>query len=123
MYEPAPTSSKKKGAKGGKRSASAAFAESPAAETSTKKRGRKSVENSNGAPKFELPDGSWQDHVLRVTSIIEEFEPAKSIKGAKGASSLIGLLEWNNGQKTQHAMKTLRTKCPQKLIDYYEQHL
>lgn len=36
----------------------------------------------------------------------------------------MGLLQWKDGPpKTQHKMKVLRQKVPQKLLDYYEQHL
>lgn len=52
-----------------------------------------------------------------MTSILEEDEE----KG-KG-KQLIGLVEWVDKRKTQHKMEVLRRKCPQKLLDYYEQHL
>lgn len=82
-----------------------------------KKRGRKS--EVNGTPsKAELPAGSWEAEIQRVTSIIEEDE----VK-AKSGKQLIGLVEWVDGKKTQHKMEVLRRKCPQKLLNYYEQHL
>jgi len=123
------SASKKKGAKGGKRTASDAFADSPApASTNTKKRGRKSNGAADDVPETsrELPVGSWEDHITRVTSIMEEAIPEKA--GGKGrektSKQLTGLIEWNdNGPKTQHKLKVLRQKCPQKLLDYYEQHL
>ena len=134
IYEPAP---KKKGPKPGanKRSASAAFpAESPAVEPSAKKRGRKSMNElataANGATpeKRKLPEGSWEHLVQRVGSILEESE--EKVKGAKGKRAgggggtvLLGLLEWNDGWKSQHPIRVVRQKCPQKLLDYYEQHL
>ena len=121
---PEPKGSKKKGPTPGKRSASAAFAESPAVEASGKKRGRKSTGDTNGAHKpKKLPEGLWETEVSRVCSIIEESSPLLG-KGAKAKSkNLLGLLEWNDGAKTQHPLDTLRRKCPQRLLDYYEQHL
>lgn len=113
---PESPASKKKGK--GKRSASSAF-DSPAVEATGKKArgGRKS--EVNGTPsKVELPAGSWETDVAKVTSIIEEDE----IKG-KGGKMLIALVEWVDGRKTQHKMEVLRRKCPQKLLNYYEQHL
>lgn len=53
----------------------------------------------------------------------EEEEVFGGKKGTKDIKSLLGLLEWNNGRKTQHKMSLLRTKCPQRLLDYYENHL
>lgn len=85
-------------------------------EASDKKKGRKS--EVNGTPtNSQLPAGSWEAEIQRVTSIIEEDE----IKG-KGRA-LIALVEWVDGRKTQHKMEVLRRKCPQKLLNYYEQHL
>lgn len=112
--------SKNKGPKANKRAA-----ESPAEDASAKKRGRKSAgDAANGTPKAKkLPEGSWEEHVSRVSSIIEETNPAM-LKGIKGRSKdLFGLLEWNDGRKTQHPLDTLRRKCPQRLLDYYESHL
>lgn len=120
---PEPKGKGKKGPKANKRTAADAL-DSPAAE-SAKKKGRKSTgDAANGATKQKkLPEGSWEDHVMRVSSIIEETNPT-TIKGIKGRSKdLLGLLEWNDSRKTQHPLETLRRKCPQKLLDYYEQHL
>lgn len=78
------------------------------------------------AAKRDLLMGSWDDYVLRVTSIIEESVPIKvdSRGREKEEKELIGLLEWKDkGAKTQHKMKVLRKKVPQRLLDYYEQHL
>lgn len=115
-----------KGGKGGKRSASTAFP-SPAVQSSAKKRGRQSGGQVNGSVRKkskDLPEGSWEDQVTRVSSIIEETSPStgKNARG-KSTSDLLGLLEWTDGQKTQHPLDTLRRKCPQRLLDYYEQHL
>ncbi|KAK4901581.1 hypothetical protein LTR27_001353 [Elasticomyces elasticus] len=116
----------------GKRGASDAFAADSPAPTSSKKKGRKSngaaaTESEEPAPKTrELPVGSWDDHVLRVTSIIEEVAPVKGTgKGTKETKELIGLLEWKDKEvsKTSHKMKVLRQKVPQRLLDYYELHL
>ncbi|KAK3073437.1 hypothetical protein LTR53_005015 [Teratosphaeriaceae sp. CCFEE 6253] len=123
-----PARSAKKGGKG-KRTASEAFKDSPAPASSSKKKGRKSngtAEVPADPPTRIMPLGSWDDHVLRVTSIVEEIIP--SAKGAKGGEKekkeLTGLLDWNDGgPKTQHKMKVLRQKVPQRLLDYYEQHL
>ncbi|TKA69847.1 hypothetical protein B0A55_06732 [Friedmanniomyces simplex] len=127
---PAKGSSKKGKGKSGKRSASEAFDSSPALTSSKKK--TSSGRRSNGVEaaeqtKRELPLGSWDDVVLRVTSIVEEAVP---VKGAKAGvvtekKELIGLLEWKKDgeKKTKHTMKVLRQKVPQRLLDYYEQHL
>lgn len=116
-----PPEAPKKGGKG-KRSASTAF-DSPVPDSSAKKtKGRQSdVGAANGTPaKKTLPAGTWENDVQRVTSILEEPEdPTQKNK----SNVLIGLLEWIDGTKTQHKMDALRRKCPQKLLDYYEQHL
>ena len=112
------------GAKNNKRSASAAFKDSPA--QGSAKKGKSASSKMNGA--FDPPDGSWEDHVLRISSIVEETTSPTKTTGKKGGgdaggTKLIGLLEWHNGHKTQHSLAVLRRKAPQKLLDYYELHL
>ncbi|KAK5108427.1 hypothetical protein LTR62_008314 [Meristemomyces frigidus] len=118
---PEPRSKSAKKGKG-KRTASQAL-ESPA--PASTKRGRKSngVEAAATESKRTLPLGSWDDDVLVVSSIVEEESESKT-GSAKQKKQLIGLLEWKKpGPKTQHKMKVLRQKVPQRLLDYYEQHL
>lgn len=129
--EPLAKSSKKKGrASTGatKRTASDAFADSP---VPTTKRSNKTTRKSNGVAEEDpgkriLPQGTWDADVLRVISVIEEAGTVV-IDGSgreKEQKELIGLLEWKDGPpKTQHKMKVLRQKVPQRLLDYYERHL
>ena len=85
---------------------------------------RKSMENGGSVTaEFQLPDGSWENHVLRVARIVEGVAAPVTGQAKTGGSNLIGFLEWTNGHKTQHPMKALRIKCPQKLLEYYEAHL
>lgn len=122
-----PKASAKKGKKG-KRSASDAFkTESPAStkkgKTETNGDRKEGVKESK--PR-KLPEGSWETSVTRVISILQEEVPlgkSKQRATKTTATQLQGLLEWNDSGKSQHPLKTLRTKCPQKLLDYYEQHL
>lgn len=119
--EPGSTKGKKKGAQ--KRTASEAL-ESPAPSSTKKRGGRKSQTNgtnSEQAP-FVLPKGSWESDVSHVMSIVEEPEPDEA-KPGKPNKILMGFLEWKDGRKSKHPMKTLRTKCPQALLTYYENHL
>lgn len=116
---PEPPSKKKKG--GNKRTASQAL-DSPAP-SAAKKRGRKSL--TNGASEhveFQLPKGSWESEVDHVMSIVEDEEPDTS-KAGKTNKVLMGFIQWNDKRKSKHPMKTLRTKCPQALLTYYENHL
>ena len=88
---------------------------------------RKRQSDANGSvekPPKELPKGLWED-LCMVAAIIEEHElpDASSTKKQKNDKSLVGMLQWHDGRKTQHAMNTLRLKCPQRVLDYYESHL
>lgn len=114
---PQPPSKKKKGTKG-KRSASAAF-DSPSVNAGGAKKGRK----SNGEKTWTPPDGSWEDHIAKVASIVEEAYDISRPKSSAPSKSLLVLLEWNDGHKTTFPLETARRKCPQRLLDYYEQHL
>lgn len=119
---PEPPKKGKPGKKSLGKRASSAMEESPAPTSSKKGRSRKS--ETNGA-EWTPPLGLWEDHVTRVTAIIEgdEVDEDGTIDKSKGVQTLEGLLEWNNGRKTQHKMPVLRQKCPQRLLDYYEGHL
>jgi chromobox protein 1 len=124
-YDPAP---KKKGPKAGtKRSSKAANLDSPQITSSSKKAKRKSGADTtpNGTTEIDpkdLPEGSWEN-LVRVSSILEE--PAAAVKGSKQkhGNMLLALLLWHGGRKTQHTLDVARRKCPQRLLDYYEQHL
>lgn len=109
------------GASTKKRTNSAAFDDTPTASSS--KKGKKSLTNgtSDQSTKRVLPTSDlWENEVLRVSSITEELTG----KGAKKERTLTGYLEWRDGgTKTQHKLKVLRQRCPQALLDYYEQHL
>lgn len=122
-----PTQDVKSGKKGkkGKRSASDAFDSGPTQYPAPRKRERKSLTNGGGQgtdtgkkTKRQLPEGSWEDEIAVVSSIIEEAAPGKSGRGnkTKPVRELIGLVEWNNGgAKTQHHLDVLRAKAPQRV--------
>ena len=97
--------------KNNKRSTSAASSEYPPATT---KRRRKSESYANGSvsPPPTFPRGSWEPDVLHVCSVMDG-----------GYGRLQGEIEWKDNMKTLHPLEELRQKCPQALLDYYEQHL
>lgn len=110
---------KKKG--GNKRTASQAL-DSPAP-SEPKKRGRKSQTNGTAAAEqqeFNLPKGSWESNISHIMSIVEEEDPEDTSRVIR-----MGFVQWNtdDGRKTKHPLKTLNTKCPQALLQYYENHL
>lgn len=120
---PQPKGKKKGGAQ--KRTASEAL-DSPAPSASKRRGGRKS-QATNGTevseePAFTLLKGSWESEVSHVMSIVEEDEPDEK-KPGKTNKCLMGFVQWNDTRKSKHPMKTLRTKCPQALLTYYENHL
>ena len=125
VYEPPPKGKKK----GGKRTASEAL-DSPAPSSSSKKRGRKSDTNGNATTAVAnddvpLPKGSWESEVSHIMSIVEEENDNDNDNnsGASATRSLTGYIQWNSGRKTKHPLVTLRGKCPQALLTYYENHL
>lgn len=120
---PEPTSTKK-GMKGAQKRTASEALDSPAPSTTKKRDGRKSQTNGTDSDQtpFVLPKGSWEADVSHVMSIVEEPDPDE-IKPGKTNKVLMGFLEWKDGRKSKHPMKTLRTKCPQALLTYYESHL
>ena len=73
-----------------------------------------STEDANR--EWEPPLGSWEDHIRRVTAVIE----AEDIDANGRLTKYDGLLEWKNGNKTQHNLSVLAQRCPQKVLAYYE---
>lgn len=117
-----PSKGKKKGAQ--KRTASEAL-DSPIPSATKKRGGRKSQINGTDLEQsaFTLPKGSWESDVSHVMSIIEEDDPESTKPTGEASKILMGFLQWNDDRKSKHPMKTLRTKCPQALLTYYENHL
>lgn len=66
---------------------------------------------------WEPPAGSWEDHVMSIDTV-EEIPDYKT-----GEKVLYGYVVWNNGRKSQHPLRVINNKCPQKMLRYYEQHL
>lgn len=113
------SATKKRGAKRG----ASEDVESPA--PAPKKRGRKkstnAPEDSEAEDKWQPPEGSWEDDVSHVMSIMEE-ESSATGKGAK-EKKLVGFVAFKDDHKTKAPLPVLRQKCPQALLTYYEQHL
>ncbi|KAI9712743.1 MAG: hypothetical protein M1820_001365 [Bogoriella megaspora] len=92
-------------------------------------RGRKKQKVENGdedeaptgkagkAQKWEPPRGSWEQDIMNIDCIEEEYD-ASTKKNKR-----VGFVMWNNGRKSKHSLNILNGKCPQKLLHYYEQHL
>jgi len=55
---------------------------------------------------------------MSATSTLEETQDPKT-----GKLGRFAYLVWNNDKKTQHPLKHVYSKCPQKMLQYYESHL
>nr|POE49056.1 chromo domain-containing protein 2 [Quercus suber] len=126
VYEPKGSVAARNG-KGRKRGAVDAFETltAPDGDKKQKKVGRKSngvAAEDEGEAKKVLPSGQWETDITRISSVLEEEKQAQGGKG-KIEKQLTVFVQWNTGQKTQHPMAMIRRKCPQRLLDYYEQHL
>jgi chromobox protein 1 len=102
---------------GTKRSSSALYDDAPLGSQATKRR------NLNGSGTPKLPEGSWEGLIERVHTVLEEYDDSSKAPKTKNGKVLLGLIEWKDGRKTQHPLAALRRRCPQKMLDYYEQHL
>ncbi|RSL39435.1 hypothetical protein CEP51_016811, partial [Fusarium floridanum] len=62
--------------------------------------------------KWRPPVGSWEDHI-------------QTIDGCEDASNgdLVVYATWKGGEKTRHKAQILHTKCPQKLLRFYERFM
>lgn len=79
------------------------------------------VSKVSAAAEKKMPEGSWEDIVQSIESIEQEDEQVA--KGAKPSRKLSVLFITNDGRKLKHTHLLVRQKCPQKLLDYYEQRL
>ena len=99
-------------------------------EAGKKRKGRKSgaADSARGTPvssnkkikhevEWEPPRGSWEHDVDTVETVEEALDPTT------GKKARFGYLVWKNQQKTQHPLHHIYQKCPQKMLQYYENHL
>ncbi|KAF1832501.1 hypothetical protein BDW02DRAFT_570977 [Decorospora gaudefroyi] len=63
------------------------------------------------------PPGSWEHDVSHIDTVEESKDPKT------GQLVKFAYLVWSNQQKTQHPLKHVYQKCPQKMLQYYESHL
>jgi chromobox protein 1 len=102
----------------------------PEAKTGAKRKGRKSAapESETGTPasvakrprkekEWSPPPGSWEQDVDYVETVSE------TIDTKTGQPQRFAYLVWNNRKKSQHPLHHIYTKCPQKMLQYYESHL
>ncbi|KAI1166759.1 heterochromatin protein one [Nemania serpens] len=61
---------------------------------------------------WKPPQGSWEDHVESIDACHDE-----------NTGKLIVYLTWKDGQKTQHDTKVIYSRCPQKMLQFYERHV
>ncbi|KAL1801211.1 hypothetical protein ACET3X_001553 [Alternaria dauci] len=108
---PEPKGQKRKG----RPSLAGTKSDSGTAASSTKRAKADKVEKR--VAQWSPPPGSWEHDV----SWIDTVEQTKNPK--TGELEKFAYLVWNNGQKTQHPLKHVYQKCPQKMLGYYESHL
>ncbi|KAI0168994.1 heterochromatin protein one [Hypoxylon sp. FL1284] len=82
----------------------------------TKRRRNESHPGSETPPasgrSWKPPAGSWEDHVESIDACHDE-----------STGKLIVYLTWRNGHKTQHDTRTVYSRCPQKMLQFYERHV
>ncbi|KAH7070033.1 hypothetical protein FB567DRAFT_218348 [Paraphoma chrysanthemicola] len=94
-----------------------------------KRKGRPSgVKSESGTPASSIkrvkqekawspPPGSWEHEVDHIDTVEQSLDPKT------GELGLFAYLIWKNERKTQHPLKHVYQKCPQKMLLYYESHL
>jgi len=61
---------------------------------------------------FKPPQYSWEESIVQISTIVRE---------ANG--HLVGLVQWGenqNNKRSKHSLKILYTRCPQKMLQFYE---
>lgn len=90
---------------------------SSGAPTSAKRSRKNGVHPANSTPpasskKWSPPAGSWEDEIESIDACEDE-----------GSGKLVVYLIWKNGRKTKHKTSVIYKKCPQKMLQFYEQHV
>ncbi|KAI4598253.1 hypothetical protein KJ359_003137 [Pestalotiopsis sp. 9143b] len=86
--------------------------------TNGAKRTKRDAHPASGTPPASItkawtpPAGSWEDHVAAIDALNDD-----------NTGKLIVYLTWRNGHKTQHEPKIVYSRCPQKMLQFYEQHV
>ncbi|KAF2152938.1 chromo-domain-containing protein [Myriangium duriaei CBS 260.36] len=100
---------KPKGGRGKRKAVSTTSSPAPAAPAARAGRPTKKAK-ANG--EWKPPVGSWEDEVESIQTISDDIDDELNV-----------FMLFNDGHKSKHPMSLVRQKCPQKLLDYYEQHL
>ncbi|OLY78771.1 Chromatin-associated protein swi6 [Smittium mucronatum] len=87
------------------------------AKDSSKKRHISADGNSSDLPTTNNDDfppdvDSWEDLVEKIDTVDRTPD-----------SGLVVYIVWKNGKKTVHPSSVINTKCPQKIIKFYEERL
>ncbi|RWA10155.1 hypothetical protein EKO27_g4953 [Xylaria grammica] len=61
---------------------------------------------------WKPPPGSWEDQVESIDACHDE-----------NTGKLTVYLTWKDGKKTQHDTKVIYSRCPQKMLQFYERHV
>ncbi|KAH8695806.1 hypothetical protein GQ44DRAFT_666430 [Phaeosphaeriaceae sp. PMI808] len=101
----------------------------PERKTGQKRKGRQSaIQSESGTPASSVkrakqekawspPPGSWEHDVKHVDTVEQSWDHRT------GQLAKFAYLVWNNEKKTQHPLRHVYQKCPQKMLLYYEDHL
>lgn len=100
----------KGGKKRGRKSTVSNLDSAASTPVSTTKRAKKEVE-------WSPPAGSWETEVAYVETVTETPDHKT------GEHQRFAYLVWYNQKKSQHPLRQVYQKCPQKMLEYYESHL
>ncbi|SPJ79167.1 related to chromatin-associated swi6 protein [Fusarium torulosum] len=64
------------------------------------------------AKKWSPPSGSWEDEIETIDACEKDND-----------GYLIVYIIWKNGQKTKHGTEIVYKKCPQKMLQFYEEYV
>lgn len=95
--------------KGTKRKGRASMAKSETGTPASSSKRAKNATEETIEKAWSPPPGSWEHDVSHIDTVEQSIDP-KTGKEVKYA-----YLVWNNQKKTQHPLKHVYTKCPQKV--------
>ncbi|KKZ68605.1 hypothetical protein EMCG_05762 [[Emmonsia] crescens] len=93
----------------------------PARDTATSKRSKKSrASEANETPETENNVADWVPKTKNWDSQVKSID---TIMRDPPTGNLFVYLNWNNDKKAKVSIQQCYEKCPQKMLQFYEQHL
>ena len=71
------------------------------------------IHDMDGERSWKAPPGSWENEIISVDTV----------ERSEGDGQLYAFIVWRSGKKSKHQTRVLHSKCPHRMLQFYEAHL